>query len=158
MIMPYRKCTPEVFEEICQRHAKGETLAAICRSEERFPDKTNFHVHCRKNPEMKARFAEASEMFEETLVDECLEIADTIRMGEEITISETGKSVKTSDMLGHRKLQIETRFKLLASKNPARWGTKVDLNHGGQANNPLHLLMEQISGRTILPVSQDDDD
>ena len=35
-------------------------------------------------------------------------------------------------MLGHRKLQIETRLKLLAKWDPKRYGDKVDLNHGGE--------------------------
>jgi hypothetical protein len=40
-------------------------------------------------------------------------------------------------MLGHRKLQIETRLKLLACWNPKKYGTKVAL--GGDAGNPIKI-------------------
>jgi hypothetical protein len=40
-------------------------------------------------------------------------------------------------MLGHRKLRIETRLKLLACWNPAKYGTKVQV--GGDKENPLKI-------------------
>ena len=38
-------------------------------------------------------------------------------------------------MLGHRKLQIETRLKLLAKWNPKKYGDRVTM--AGDAENPL---------------------
>jgi hypothetical protein len=40
-------------------------------------------------------------------------------------------------MLGHRKLRIETRLKLLAKWNPKKYGDKVQV--GGDAENPLKV-------------------
>ena len=36
--------------------------------------------------------------------------------------------IKREDMLGHRKLQIETRLKLLAKWNPKKWGDKQTID------------------------------
>ena len=35
-------------------------------------------------------------------------------------------------MLGHRKLQVEARLKVLSKMNPKRWGDRVDHNHAGK--------------------------
>jgi hypothetical protein len=43
-------------------------------------------------------------------------------------------------MLGHRKMQIETRLKLLACWNPKKYGNKVAL--GGDADNPIKVEAE----------------
>ena len=40
-------------------------------------------------------------------------------------------------MLGHRKLQIETRLKLLAKWNPKKYGDRVTM--AGDAENPMRL-------------------
>jgi len=45
--------------------------------------------------------------------------------------------VTTEDMLGHRKLQIETRLKLLAKWNPKKYGDRVTM--AGDAENPLQV-------------------
>ena len=37
-------------------------------------------------------------------------------------------------MLGHRKLRIDTRLKLLAKWNPKKWGDRMALDHGVQDN------------------------
>lgn len=40
-------------------------------------------------------------------------------------------------MLGHRKLQIETRLKLLAVWDPRRFGNKIDVTSTGRQIVPL---------------------
>jgi len=50
------------------------------------------------------------------------------------------KTVREEDMLGHRKLQIETRLKLLAKWNPKKYGERVQV--AGDAENPLKVEAE----------------
>ncbi|MNT50547.1 hypothetical protein D3C72_1874720 [compost metagenome] len=45
--------------------------------------------------------------------------------------------VKRGDMLGHRKLQIETRLKLLAKWNPKRYGDRMTQEHVGANDGPI---------------------
>lgn len=82
-----------------------------------------------------AEVAQARDTGFEVLADETVIIANTPLMGQEITDSETGRTVKKADMLGHRKLQIETRLKILACWNPKKYGAKQIIS--GDQENPL---------------------
>ena len=81
-----------------------------------------------------AEFAQARARGEDAIAADCLRIADTPLEGVEITTDEKGTTEKRGDMLGHRKLQIETRLKLLAKWNPKRYGDKVAV--GGAEDLP----------------------
>jgi len=97
--------------------------------------------------------ARAREAGYDALAEEALEIADTPRLGAKKVFtsgSEEGEdnmTVTEEDMLGHRKLQIETRLKLLACWNPKKYGTKVAL--GGDPANPLKMEV-QVESDTYL--------
>jgi hypothetical protein len=69
------------------------------------------------------------------MAEECLELADTPHFGIKQIESEDGITVTREDQLGHRKLQIETRLKLLAKWNPKKYGER--LTHAGDADNPV---------------------
>jgi hypothetical protein len=70
---------------------------------------------------------------------EALQIADTPVIGIEEATKEWGTEVKRADMLGHRKLQVETRLKLLAKWDPKRYGD---------------LMRQEISGPDGAPIAQ----
>lgn len=139
----------EVAEAICERIANGEPLREICRDEAMPPWRTVYDWQT-AHPEFSARIAHARELGEEAIIQDCLTIADTPLIGEEVEESENGLKVKRGDMLGHRKLQIETRLKLLAKWNPRKWGDKIDLNHGGQENNPVEVKTKVV----VVPSKQ----
>lgn len=81
------------------------------------------------NGDFAARIARARELGFDAIAEEALEISNTPMVGEET--EDDGEKVKTKrgDMLGHRKLQVETRLKLLAKWCPAKYGEKraIDL-------------------------------
>lgn len=79
--------------------------------------------------------ARAREIGYDKMAEECLELADTPKWGTKQVESEDGITVTREDMLGHRKLQIETRLKLLAKWNPKKYGER--LTHAGDADNPV---------------------
>ncbi len=80
-------------------------------------------------PEFSNRIACARETGFDAIAEEALAIANTPIEGQETEESDAGYKIKRGDMLGHRKLQIETRLKLLAKWCPKRYGdnSKVDL-------------------------------
>jgi hypothetical protein len=93
-----------------------------------------------RDPELSTAIAHARDVGYDAMAEDCLIIADTPMLGEEISESEDDEGVKRVtikkvDMLGHRKLQIETRLKLLAKFNPKRYGDK--LVHSGDDVNPV---------------------
>lgn len=79
------------------------------------------------------RIARARQLGFDAIAEEALEIANTPVVGVETEETEDGYKVKRADMLGHRKLQVETRMKLLAKWCPQKYGEKtaVDLNVTG---------------------------
>ena len=123
------KRTPQVEDEICRRISEGETLRAICRDEE-MPPWRSVYDWISQDKAFAARFARAREVGADAIAEQALAIADTPEIGEEVEESESGMKVRRADMLGHRKLQVETRLKLLAKWFPKKYGDKheIDLN------------------------------
>jgi hypothetical protein len=81
----------------------------------------------KQRPAFAESIARAREEGFDVIAAECLSIANTPIEGVETTIDDKGVSEKRGDMLGHRKLQIETRLKLLAKWDPKRYGEKLDV-------------------------------
>lgn len=122
--------TPELIESIAARLALGEPMAQICR-DEGMPAYRTVKDWIDTKPEVAAVIARARDDGEDVLAAECLAIADKPREGEETKYDADGNLVerKVGDMLGHRKLQIDTRLKLLAKWNPKKYGDKTQLDH-----------------------------
>lgn len=128
------KFTPEVAEAICTRLSKGEPLTHIC-DDESMPAVRTVSDWKEAHPGFSAAFARAREEGFDAIAAECLKIANTPLEGVETTTKDDGRvEEKRGDMLGHRKLQIETRLKLLAKWDPKRYGEKVQV--GGADDLP----------------------
>lgn len=119
----------KVADEICNRLAEGEPLRQICR-DKHMPSWRAVYDWIEKDKNFASRIARARDLGFDAIAEEALEISDTPILGEETEETDDGKTkTKRGDMLGHRKLQVETRLKLLAKWCPAKYGEKraVDL-------------------------------
>lgn len=125
--------TPALCAEILRRLSNGEPLAAICRSQH-MPCADTVRNWMSEDEAFSRDIARARENGFDTIAAECLRIADTPVLGMEEVEKEWGTEIKRGDMLGHRKLQIETRLKLLAKWDPKRYGEKLDLQHSGSVD------------------------
>lgn len=106
-----------------------------------------------EHPEFAARFARAREVGFDAIAAEALEIANTPQVGVRTETTDDGKTKEVrEDMLGHRKLQIETRLKLLAKWSPKKYGDKVEL--GGSLD--LNSKIERITRRVVDTKPQPD--
>jgi len=114
----------DVCAEICARLSRGETLNAICR-DVGMPSVRTVNDWRADRPDFAAMFARARDDGFDAIASQCLEIADTPIEGERRKETEDGVEVVTEDMLGHRRLQVETRLKLLAKWDPRRYGDKL---------------------------------
>jgi hypothetical protein len=134
--------TPAIAEEICERIGRGEPLTVICR-DEHMPHRTTVAGWCRKHSDFGESFASARELGSDWIAAECLKIADMPLEGIRTKMGKDGEEITREDMLGHRKLQIETRLKRLAKWDPKRYGEKLDVNacHSGE----IKLLSEATS-------------
>lgn len=134
------KYSPELIKSICERLSKGEPLAVICRSDG-MPDPSTVWDWQQERTDVSQAIARAREHGEDWLAAECLVIADTPVEGviEKMEPDNKGElkvvERRREDMLGHRKLQIETRLKLLAKWNPKKWGDKVSVDANVDVRN-----------------------
>jgi len=128
---------------ICARLATGEPHTVILRD---LGLKVRTVNDWRAQDEsIAAQFDEARELGYDAIAAQCVNIADTPQLGvieklELVTDKDGGSKMvvterRNEDMLGHRKLQIETRLKLLAKWDPRRYGDKVQ--HSNDPDNPL---------------------
>ena len=117
--------TPELEEEIIARLSAGEPLAHICR-DEHMPAVRTVSLWKDSQEGFSKAFALARDVGFDALAARCLKIADTPLEGVETVTDADGKiTEKRGDMLGHRKLQIETILKLLAKWDPRRYGDRI---------------------------------
>jgi len=125
--------TNEVEDAICAGLQRGIPLRQLCRDLE--VSKSAVYEWEQADPEFAGRIARARVIGHDELAEQCLEIADTPVEGVERIIKPDGAiEERKGDMLGHRKLQIETRMKLLSKWDPRRYGEKVAI--GGADDLP----------------------
>ncbi len=137
------KYSPEIAQQMCELLSEGVPLREICRKDG-FPEWRTVYDWMYRDDALgeagtglSAAIARAREVGYEALAEECLLIADNPQYGEKQVMSDEGATTTVEDMLGHRKLRIETRLKLLAKWNPKKYGDKVQV--GGDAENPLKV-------------------
>jgi hypothetical protein len=131
------KYTKEIAESICEQLSEGIPLREICRKDG-MPAWRTVYDWMRKDEILSTAIAHARDLGYDNLAEQCLHIADNVMIGGIRTIDDKGGiTVKYEDMLGHRKLQIETRLKLLAKFNPKKYAENIKLS--GDPENPLEV-------------------
>ena len=132
------KYDPLIAQEMCELLSEGIPLREICRSDPKFPAWRTVYDWMKRDADLSTAIAHARDVGYDNLAEQCLSIADTPQYGlVETEDAEGKKSFRKEDMLGHRKLQIETRLKLLAKFNPKKYGDRV--THAGDDENPVVL-------------------
>jgi hypothetical protein len=141
--------TQEIADKICARISEGEGLKTMCR-EEGMPGWRTVYDWIQKYPEFAQAMERARELGADAIASECLEIADTPLQGEETTTRPDGSvETKRGDMLGHRKLQIETRLKLLAKWHPKKYGERTTLAGDPEAPLGVSRPLEGVSTEAL---------
>lgn len=148
------KYTEEIAAKIVELMSGGTFLRVICRMEG-MPSWTTVYAWMDNDAVFAERIARARERGEEAIIQECLEIADTPQIGEETESSENGMKVRRADMLGHRKLQVDVRMRILAKWNPKKWGEKVAIG-GADDLPPLRSMTEKDLDQQIAELQSKD--
>jgi len=141
------KYTPELAKEICERLSDGEPLRQICR-DEHMPAWQKIYEWMVRDENLSGAIARARDQGYDAIAEDLLQIADTPIMGETETSSANGLTITRQDMLGHRKLRIETRLKLLAKWNPKKYGDRQIL--AGDKDSPLEVKADLGVFETML--------
>lgn len=112
----------EILERLLDHVANGGTVRAFCR-QEGMPVNASIYGWIEEDG-FSERFARARLHGFDAMADECIAIA------ERPSPTTMNGSTDSGDVQ-HRKLQIETRLKLLARWDPKRYGERVNVDHSG---------------------------
>lgn len=117
----------ETADLICERMCEGESLRKICAE----PGMPTRAAVCRwlgdeKNERFRDQYARAREAQADKYADELVDIADE------------GKSEDANII----RLRMDARKWAASKLAPKKYGERVDLNHGGQPDNPMRSVTE----------------
>jgi len=127
--------TQALADEICDRLADGEPLAAICRSPG-MPVQSAIRKWALDRADFGARYARAKSIGYEKLADEVIAIGDA-------PIIHNGHP--DNALVQHARLMSDNRKWLLSKVLPKIYGDKVEIS--GDANAPLLTRIELVAVR-----------
>lgn len=144
-------CKPEIYEPILKRLAAGASLISIC-AEVGQPDVTTVTGWCQRYPEFDKLYRQALALRTHVWGEQTLMIADTPVAFEKVTRVNSEKNgdsetVVTFDSPEHRKLQVDTRFKMMARHNRADYGEKIETDNKHEHN----INIKTITRRVVRP-------
>jgi hypothetical protein len=127
----------ELADRLCQELSEGKSLRAVC-AQDGMPVPATVLNWTEKHPEFGEQYARARELGYQLLADEIVDIADTPVIGVETKIKQDGTRETTEgDMLGHRRLQVDTRKWMLSKMLPKIYGDKLTNEHTGANGGPI---------------------
>lgn len=131
----------EQIEHILAEVASGRSLWTVLEHDEGLPSHATFWRWHMKDEQLRDNLAHARLNGVEVHMEKAVHIAENPQMGSVVTIkprfNDKGEPVgdveeiRQEDMLGHRKLQIETLFKRAQMIAPRKYGPKMDVTTGG---------------------------
>ena len=129
---PLNACTRytlELAEEICQRIASGESLAAICRSEHMPPTATVQTWVLDNREGFAAVFDRARELRAEKWAEELIDIADDSTNDYMDRVNAQGNVTRVLDTehVARTRLRLDTRKWVISKVLPKKYGDKVEL-------------------------------
>jgi hypothetical protein len=138
--------TPELALDICERIAAGAGLRRICKRSG-MPDPSTVYrwlLHPERD-DFREQYTRAREHQADTHADEIVHLSDTPKLGVststkttrigDVEVSET--TTKRGDMLGHRRLQVDSRKWIAAKLRPKKYGDRLEL--GGEVAHKVVL-------------------
>lgn len=142
--------TLETADAIVEWIASGKPLREFCRQNDLAW--STVYDWLEAQPAFSVRFARARDMGADAIAEEALAIADSPLEGVRTEIGgKDGPKEVREDMLGHRRLQVETRLKLLAKWNPKKYGEKLAVGGDGDAPPIRYQKVERVLVRPNPP-------
>jgi hypothetical protein len=136
-----------IAADICGRLAGGESLAAICRADEKLPDIRTIYrwLADEKNDGFRQLYAQAREDQADTLADEILAIADEKPVMPAPEGVAGAPVALDSAAVAHQRLRIDARKWIASKLKPRKYGDKVEL--GGPDGGPIILKLSDADAR-----------
>lgn len=144
------KYTPEEIaaakSHILDEISTGKSLDAVVRDDMglSLPSRETIYTWLREgHNNFDAVFSDdyerARDLRAERIFEEILEISDTPIEGEVTKIGTAGIEVTKSDMINHRRLQVDSRKWILARMSPKKYGDKIETTIQG-GDKPIETV------------------
>jgi hypothetical protein len=131
--MKYTPAQREIlFKKVIENLQNGKPLGQVLDMEG-MPSRTAFYAWCDEDKSKSERYVRAKEIAAAALFDRLIQIAETPMEGQTVEDSPSGVKIVTGDMLGHRRLLIDTIKWRLAKERPDKYGDKLDVTSGNKA-------------------------
>jgi hypothetical protein len=112
----------EIFDQICDRLADGQTLSQICRDPQ-MPDRETVKRWTRNDDGRRRQYDMARQDGMDALADTIVDISwDT---SNDTTTTERGTAVANHEWIARSRLKVDTIKFLMSKINPARYGDKL---------------------------------
>lgn len=131
-----RVFSQELFEEICDRLATGQSLRAICRDPHMPDEKAVRKWVTKEGGELGPQFARAREMGCDSLAEEVIEISDQPCLGPDGYVD--------NGAVQRARLMADSRKWFLSKTMPKKYGDKVTQEIVGDGDNPLITRIELV--------------
>ena len=124
------RLTLALFDDLLQWIADGKSLRSWCAEDGHVSHQVVLRA-LRESSELRTRYARAREDQADTLIDQCLAIADDGR--NDTYVDENGNVKVATDVIQRSKLRCEERHWLAGKLRPKVYGDKLDLTSDGAA-------------------------
>lgn len=127
----------EIIAHILVQVASGRAVTTILIEDDGLCSDATFWRWYYADEELRGKLAQAREYGVEARLERAVHVASTPMVGQIETdkVTAAGEAyteVKREDMLGHRKLLVDTLIKSAQMLKPKTYGPKLDLTSGGE--------------------------
>jgi hypothetical protein len=131
--MPAAEWNPVIDDILAAIATTPKSLESICSELESAPTARTVYRWIESDAELCQRYTRAKAAQLQVLADQLIDLADTDRVCEKVTIKPDGsREVVILDQVERTKLQIDTRKWLLSKLDPKKYGDKVQQELSGE--------------------------
>lgn len=143
---------PDTLDELQQRVTDGETLVSICKAWDVPYGRVAAWLEA--EPERMEAYKAALRIRADALVAEAVQVARTTQEGVSTKTGPDGTVETREDMLGHRKLEIDTFFKAAAKWDRARYGDSTHLEVSARPVKPSEVTLLEGARRIAFAMAR----
>ena len=138
--------TQEKADEICAHLSEGKSLRTVCAMDG-MPSAATFFRWLRTYETFLKQYEKAKQEAADALVEEMLDIADDGTNDWMETHDKDGVAIGwkvNGEHVQRSRLRLDARKWIASKLKPKKYGDKMDVNHGGQGDNPLVNKIEVV--------------
>lgn len=117
-----KKEIDKIFNEICDRIIKGESVKTILK-DDNMPSSQTFWKWLNNDEDKSNQYARAKELYAENVFEDIILISDG--SGDDVLIDEDGNENVNHNIIQRDRLRVDARKWALSKMNPKKFGDKL---------------------------------